>query len=184
MDNFNQNINKWPLGWKAKIGLILPSQEEGQTSYEYRSMCPDGVITLETRVMGCSNITMDMLERMREDAVYSAELLAVPKPDVITYEPTAASFILGVKGDQDYINEVQAKTGIKTTTGASSVSAALKELGVQKVLLCSRTTEEITVKEAKYLEEVGFIISHHYSFGEEESNASLKRITPWEFLIN
>jgi maleate isomerase len=178
MDSFNNT--KWPLGWKAKIGLILPSQEEGQTSYEYRSMCPEGVITLETRVMGCSNITMDMLTRMREDAVYGAELLAVSKPDVITYEPTAASFILGVKGDQDFINEVQDKTGIKATTGASAVSAALKCLGIQKVLLCARTTEEITIKEVNYLEEVGLKIGHHYSFGEEESNASLKRITPWE----
>jgi maleate isomerase len=178
MDNF---INtKWPLGWRAKLGIILPSQEEGQTSYEYRSMCPEGVITLETRVMGCSNITMDMLTRMRQDAVYGAELLSVAKPDVITYEPTAASFILGVKGVQDYINEVQEKTGIKTTTGASAVSEALTCLGIQKVLLCSRTTEEITLKEASYLEEVGFTISHHYSFGEEESNAALKRITPWE----
>ena len=178
MDNFNNS--KWPLGWRAKLGIILPSQEEGQTSYEYRSMCPEGVITLETRVMGCSNITMDMLTRMRQDAVYGAELLAVARPDVITYEPTAASFILGVKGVQDYINEVQEKTGVKTTTGASAVSAALKFLGIQKVLLCSRTTEEITLKEADYLKEVGFTISHHYSFGEEESNASLKRITPWE----
>jgi len=171
---------KWPLGWKAKIGLILPSQEEGQTSYEFRSMCPDGVITLETRVMGCSNLTMDLLKKMRADAVYGASLLAVAKPDVITYEPTAASFILGVKGDQDFINEVQEKTGIKTTTGASAVTAALKELGVKNVLLCARTTEEITIKEVNYLEEVGFKICHHYSFGEEVSNESLKRMTPWE----
>lgn len=33
MDDFNQNINKWALGWKAKNGLILPSQEEGQTRF-------------------------------------------------------------------------------------------------------------------------------------------------------
>ena len=53
-------------------------------------------------------------------------------------------------------------------------------MGIKKVLLCARTTEEITLKEKNYLEEVGFTISHHYSFGEEESNAGLKRITPWE----
>jgi maleate isomerase len=176
----NSRSLKEPLGWKAKIGLILPAQEEGQTSYEYRSMCPDGVITLETRVMGCSNITMVILKKMREDAVYAGMLLAVAKPDVITFSPTAASFIMGVKGDQDYINEIQDKTGIKTTTGASSVSAALKELGVQKVLLITRTPEEINIKKIDYLEEVGFKIGHHYTFAEEESNASLRRITPWE----
>lgn len=180
MSNLNAASTRWPLGWRAKIGLILPAQEEGQTSYEYRSMCPEGVLTLETRVMGCSDITMEMLQRMRQDAMYAAELLAVSRPDVITYEPTAASFILGVKGDQAYIDEVQAKTGINATTGASAVSAGLKELGAEKVILCARTKEEITIKEKEYLEEVGFRIIHHYSFGEEESNASLKRITPWE----
>ena len=180
MDKYSNPPLKWPLGWRAKIGFILPSQEEGQSSYEYRSMCPEGVIPLETRVMGCNDLTIEKLKRMREDAIYAAELLAVPKSDVITYEPTAASFILGVQGDQDFISEVQEKTGIKTTSGASAVSAALKELGVKRIMLCARVTEEITVKELNYLEEVGFDVAYHYSFGEEESSASLKRMTPWD----
>jgi maleate cis-trans isomerase len=180
MNSMNTDTGKWPLGWRAKIGLILPSQEEGQTSYEYRSMSPEGVVMLETRVMGYGNLTMDLLMRMRKDALYGAEVLAVARPDVITYEPTAASFILGVKGDREFIDDVQTKTGIKTTTGASSVAAALSELGTHKLLLCARTTEEITVKEISYLEDFGFEVVHHYSLGEEENYVSLKRLTPWE----
>jgi len=135
----------WPLGWKAKIGIITPSQEDGYVTYEFRKLCPDGVVTLTTRALG-GNLTMNMLNRMREDAAYAAELLAVAEPDVITYEPTAASFVLGVDGDRALIKEIQEKVGIPATTGASAVAESLKFLGVKKMILYAPTTEEITMK--------------------------------------
>ena len=51
-DIVNKVLKPYPLGWKAKIGILLPSHDTGYGSYEYRVLCPDGVVTLETRVMG------------------------------------------------------------------------------------------------------------------------------------
>jgi len=58
-------LKPYPLGWKAKIGILLPAQDTGYGSYEFRLLCPDGVVTLETRVAG-GKLTMDTLRRMRE----------------------------------------------------------------------------------------------------------------------
>ena len=69
-------LKPYPLGWKAKIGILLPAHDTGYGSYEFRVLCPEGVVTLETRVMGGS-LTLEELKKMRADAVHGAQLLAV-----------------------------------------------------------------------------------------------------------
>jgi maleate isomerase len=172
----------YPLGWKAKIGILLPAQDTGYGSYEFRLLCPDGVVTLETRVAG-GKLTMDTLRRMRESALYGAELLAAAGPDIITYEATAAGFILGVEGDKALIKEIQDKTGIKATTGATAVSESLRFLGVKEMVIYAATHEEITLKSVRYLEDLGFKVRDQVSLGEE-SLANINRITPWELHSN
>ena len=171
-------LKPWPLGWKAKIGMVIPSQEQGYVTHEFQTLCPDGVAILTTRAMG-GNLTMAMLKRMREDVVYGAKLLAVAAPDVITYEPTAASFVLGVEGDRALIKEIQDETGIPATTGASAVAESLKFLGARRIVIYAPTTEEITMKSVKYFRDLGFEVSGHESLGEE-INTNINRVTPWE----
>lgn len=176
------SLKPYPLGWKAKVGILLPSQDNGYGSYEFRMLCPDGVVTLETRVMG-GRLTMQNLKRMREDAVYGAELLAAAAPDVITYEATAASFILGVEEEKSLITEMQDITGIKATTGATAVTESLRFLGVKKMVIYAATTEEITLKSVNYFENYGFNVRGHVSLGKENL-ADINRITPWELYRN
>ena len=126
---------------------------------------------------------MDMLNRMRQDATYAAELLAVAEPDVISYEPTAASFILGVDGDKALIKEIQDKTGIPATTGASAVAESLRFLGAKKMILYAPTREEITMKSVKYFEDQGFEVRDHESLGEEIGD-NIQRMSPWEVYSN
>jgi len=45
-----KNLKPYPLGWKAKIGILIPAVDTGYCSYEFRVLCPEGVVTLETRV--------------------------------------------------------------------------------------------------------------------------------------
>jgi maleate isomerase len=172
----------YPIGWKAKIGILLPSQDTGYGSYEFRLLCPEGVVTLETRVMG-GRLTLENLKRMREDALHGAELLATAEPDVITYEATAASFILGVEGDRALITEIRDKTGIQATTGATAVTESLKVLGIRKMVIYAATTEEITLRSVQYFGDLGFTVRGHISLGEE-SLANINRITPWELYQN
>ena len=148
-------LKPWPLGWKAKIGVLIPSVDTGYCSYEFRVLCPDGVVTLDTRV-AMGKLTLENLQKMRGDALYGAQLLGSAGPDVITYEATAAGFVLGVEGDQALIREIEEKTGIRATTGASSVAASLEALGIKKVSIYAATPEEVTQFTVRYLADKGF----------------------------
>jgi maleate isomerase len=174
----NKSLKPYPLGWKAKIGILLPSHDTGYGSYEYRVLCPDGVVTLETRVMG-GRLTVDHLKRMREDAAHGAELLAAAEPDVICYIATAACFVLGVEGEKLLVKEIEQKTGIKAASGGSSVAEALKFLGVRTMSMYVPTNDEITAKSIKYFEDQGFEVRACESLGQE-SLPNINRMSPWE----
>ncbi|MCC6474849.1 MAG: hypothetical protein IT514_14030 [Burkholderiales bacterium] len=171
-------LKPWPLGWKAKIGVLIPAVDTGYCSYEFRVLCPEGVVTLETRVaMGA--LTLENLKKMRGDALHGARLLAAASPDVITYEATAAGFVLGVEGDAALIREIEETTGVRATTGATSVAASLAALGVQRVSVYAATSQEVTDYTIRYLRDRGFSVDDHLSvcFGHASEGF---RMSPWE----
>jgi maleate isomerase len=171
-------LKPYPLGWKAKIGVLIPAVDTGYCSYEFRVLCPEGVVTLETRVrMGA--LTLEMLRKMREDAVRDAMLLAAAGPDVITYEATAAGFVLGVEGDATLIREIEEATGIRATTGAASVAASLKALGIKKLSVYAATPEEVTQYTVRYLADKGFDVRRHESRSFSHASEGF-RVSPWE----
>jgi len=152
----------YPIGWRAKIGVLLPAVDTGWGSYDFRRLSPDGVVTLETRVpMG--KLTMENLRNMARDAVSAAKLLASAEPDVITYEATAAGFVLGVEGDSALLKEIEKTTGIPATSGASAVAESLRFLGVKQVSVYAATAEEITALTVRYLTDKGFTVVNHKS---------------------
>ena len=177
-DMRNKALKPYPLGWKAKIGILLPSHDTGYGSYEFRVLCPDGVVTLETRVMG-GRLTTEKLRGMREDAVHGAELLATAAPDVICYIPTAACFVLGVEGEKVLLKEIQDKTGIKAASGGTSVVEAFRFLGVKKMSMYVPTNKEITAMSKKYFEDQGLEVCACESLGEE-SLPNINRMSPYE----
>ena len=55
MENaFSKVLKPYPIGWKAKIGILLPAHDTGYGSYEFQVLCPEGVAILETRVTGAA----------------------------------------------------------------------------------------------------------------------------------
>jgi maleate isomerase len=179
--SMNKKVLKpWPLGWKAKIGILIPAVDTGYCSYEFRVLCPEGVVTLESRVaMGA--LTLENLRKMSGDALYGSKLLAQAMPDVITYEATAAGFVLGVEGDAKLIREIEEATGIRATTGASSVSASLSALGAKKISVYAATSEEVTKYTVQYLTDKGFTVCNQKSHSIAHAFEGF-RMSPWEVL--
>jgi maleate isomerase len=174
----HRNLDPWHLGWRAKIGLIMPSVEEGQAIYEYRTLLPEGVNTLETRVM-CREISPEELKKGRDEVLHAAEMLATAKADVIVYCATAATYVWGVAGDKAIIDEIEKKTGIKATTGASSVMAAFKFLGIKKMLVFSPYNEEVLKMGIKLFEDQGMRVAAYDSMGYTSTH-DIYRVPPWE----
>jgi maleate cis-trans isomerase len=175
-------LKPWPLGWKAKIGILLPAHDTGYGSYEFQVLSPEGVVILETRVMG-GNLTTDELKKMRADALHGAELLACAGPDVICYIGTAACFVLGVEGEKALMKEIEDRTGIKAAAGGDSVTEAFRFLGAKKISMYVPTNDEITKISIKYFEDQGLQVKDCMSLGEE-SIANINRFSPWEHYGN
>jgi maleate cis-trans isomerase len=174
----NKALKPWPLGRKAKIGVLMPAVDTGYCSYEFQVLCPEGVVTLETRVaMGA--LTLENLQKMRGDAIYGAKLLAAAKPDVITYEATAAGFVLGVDGDAALIKEMEETTGLRATTGASSVAVSLEALGVKRLSVFAATPKEVTDYTVRYLTDRGFSVLQQQSATFSHASECFE-LSPWE----
>ncbi len=177
-EDIHRNLDPWYVGWRAKIGMILPSVSEGIASYEYRAIFPEGVIPLETRVM-CRKITLEELKKGRAEVLYAAEMLATARCDVISYVATAATYVWGADGDAAVIREIQEKTGIKATTGASSVSDAIKFMGIKKIVLYTPYGEEVMKMGIKLFEDRGIKVAGSFATGYTDT-FDIYRVPPWE----
>lgn len=177
-----RSFKPYPLGWKAKIGILVPSHDSGYGPYEYRKLCPDGVVILETRVMG-GRITVENLQNMRKDALYGAELLAKANPDVISYIPTAACFVIGVEEEKALLEQMESRTGVKAVSGGTSVAEALRFLGARKISMYVPTNEEVTQMTVRYFEDQGFEVCAYDSM-YEENEENINRMSPQEIYGN
>lgn len=177
-----KSFKPYPLGWKAKIGILVPSHDTGYGPYEYRKLCPDGVVTLETRVMA-RRLTVENLQNMTKDAVYGAELLAAATPDVISFIATAPCFVIGVEKERALLEQMESRTGIKAVSGGTSVAEGLRFLGVKKMSMYVPTNEEITRMTVKYFEDQGFEVCAYDSV-YEENETNINRMSPQEIYGN
>ena len=167
-----------PIGWRARIGIIMPSGEQGQTVNEYEMMFPDGVVPLVTRMM-FRQPTIEDLTRMAKDAEYAAELLATAFPHSTSYTCTSGAFVMGVKYDREVIEKIAKITKAPATTMAYAVVEALRYMQAKNIVLISPYTEDIVAAELKYYGEQGFnVISHKDLLISQVSG--IMRISPWE----
>jgi len=175
-------LKPYPIGWKAKLGFLIPSHDSGYGSYEFQVMSPDGVVPLETRVM-VRKVAKDELERAADDALVGAEMLATAHVDILDYIATATCFVLGVKGEADLVKKMQAKTGIQSTAGGQSVVAALEFVGAKKILTYTPYNREVEDISRHYFEDSGFEIvgARNLQF-EDPSN--INRVSPYEILAD
>jgi len=141
-------------GWKAKIGLILPSPNI-VSEPEFNVMKPKGVSVHIARALLArkeNEHPAEGLKRMAEFTEDSAKLLATAEVDIITYGCTSGSFAKGVGFDEEIIRRIEDATGIPATTTSTAVLRALRQLGVNRIALATPYREEINVMEKEFLE--------------------------------
>ncbi len=71
-------------GWKARIGLILPSLNAVMEP-EFNTMAPAGISVHATKLLHRPGISIDELKKMAEGTEQAAELLATAGVDIISY---------------------------------------------------------------------------------------------------
>lgn len=160
-------------GWRAKIGVIYPAR--GYLVNEYNVIAPEGVAFAVTRI-SLERTTVKVLERMAGDLEACARLVAEAYPDVITFACTAASLISGKAGyDQELIEKIEkaaeevAGYRIPASTTSTAAVAALKKLGIKKLVLALPYIDEVNQREKAFLEDNGFEVLNMKAMEWEDS---------------
>ena len=160
-------------GWRAKIGVIYPAR--GYLVEEYSRIAPEGVAFAVTRI-SLERTTVDVLEKMANDVEACAKLVAEAYPDVITFACTSGSLISGKAGyDEELIRKIEkaaeevAGYRIPASTTSTAMVAALKKLGIKKLVLTTPYIDSVNQREKAFLEDSGFEVLKIKTMGWEDS---------------
>ncbi len=141
---------------RAKLGFVLLSSEQTIES-EMMHWAPEGVGIHFTRAVNPDQITAHNLAGMLDSLAPAASVLAPNADlDVLCYACTSGSVVMG---EGAVMAELQRgnPTPIPTTL-ISSVFAALKAIGAQRVVVATPYLKEINDIEERYMAERGFDI--------------------------
>ena len=166
-----------PYGWRAKIGLIVPSTNTVNEP-EFWRLAPPGVSIHTSRVMLLGKATEELYFQMAAGLDKAAEEIATAEVDVVAYGCTSGSFICPMP---QLLDGMAAKTNTPATAAAGAVVAALRALGAKRVAVATPYVKFVNDSEVRFLEQYGFTVTslHGLGLGEtQEERRGIGRVPP------
>jgi len=140
-----------PYGWKARIGLIVPSTNTINEPEFYR-LAPPGVAIFTSRVLLLGKMTEESYFQMAAALDRAAGEIATAEVDVVAYGCTSGSIICPLPQLLATLTE-KAKAPAIATAGA--VVVALRALGARRVAVGTPYVEFVNESERRFLESHG-----------------------------
>jgi len=140
-------------GTRARIGILVPSSNT-ITETEFNALKPAGISVHAAR-MFITHPTVETLARMNEDTEMAAKHIATAQPSVVAFACTTGSLLEGMGWDARLVARIEKITGVPTTTTATSVIRAFRELGIHKISVGTPYNEELNRLEADFFEKSG-----------------------------
>ena len=147
--------SKRPYGWRARIGLIVPSPNT-VTETEFWRMAPEGVSIHTTRLLYRADEVDDPVADMEQFLPQTLEELRGLEVDVVAYACTASALKTPHEETQD---EVAKGVGRPAVTTMGTILEAFKALGVTRIAVGSPYPEEVNKAERKYFESQGLTVT-------------------------
>ncbi len=147
--------SKRPYGWRARIGLIVPSPNT-VTETEFWQMAPEGVSVHTTRLLYRADEVDDPVADMEQFLPQTLEELRGLEVDVVAYACTASALKTPHEETQD---EVEKGVGRPAVTTMGTILEAFKALGVTRIAVGSPYPEEVNKAERKYFESQGLTVT-------------------------
>jgi maleate cis-trans isomerase len=166
-----------PYGWRARIGLIVPSTNTINEP-EFWRLAPRGVTIHTARATSTGEFSEAYFARLREAGQRCAEDLATAEVDIIAYGCTSGSIVCPL---EEIVDELTARTGIPAIATAGSVVAALRALKVRRVAVATPYVDFINEREEEFLTRHGFEVTslHGLRLGETQAERrSIGRVPP------
>ena len=147
------------LGWKGKIGLLVPDSNCNMEPHAY-AMVPEGVTVHSGRLKLGQAVTPESLKEMAEDIDREAAMLASIPVQVILLGCTSGTLLEGPGYDKKIIQRIEeASGGIPGLTTATAVLRALEKLNLKKIAVATPYIKSINDAEIRFLEGNGFRVT-------------------------
>lgn len=144
-------------GWRARIGLLIPSINTTMEP-EFNRMAPVGV-SIHAMRLEVSGFTPEGLIAMGKKVGLAAKIILDIGPEVIVFGCTSGSFVKGVGHDEELIQEIEKVTGRPAVATSSAVLEALNQLKIKKVAVATPYSQEINDSERVFLEGNGIKVT-------------------------
>lgn len=166
-----------PYGWRAKIGLIVPSTNTINEP-EFWRLAPKGVTIHTGRATLLGKATEESYFRMAEAVKVAADDLATAEVDVVAYGCTSGSIVCSL---QDIVTDLQERTKVPAVATAGAVVAALRALGAKCVAVATPYVDFVNESERRFLQDYGFDVASLLGLrlGEtQEERRGIGRVPP------
>ena len=169
------NINN--LGWRGKVGLILPSPST-VTEPLFYALAPQGVSFHSSRTF-ISGTGVEAVRAMEKEKDRAVRELASARPDCIVDCCTAGGVLRGLEADKAFCMEVERDTGIRTISTIQAVLEAMEMLKLRRLVITTPYPEETDKLEQSFFEKNGFSVVNMRGLDIKEG-WRLAEVTPQE----
>ena len=167
---------------KFRFGHIDPAAVEARRArrgpgYEFYQIVPTNIM-LVTAVLGIKDFTREAVETAIPNYWNCVDALAEEKVDVFVLGGTPVSAHLGRSRVVRLLKEAEDKTGIRGDAPLEAPIAAMQHLGLKKIAVGGRWTDEFNRAVIRYLEEGGINvvgITKRGQWGKEALPCPLRR---------
>jgi maleate isomerase len=147
-------------GWRARIGLLQPGIVSDTNPYEFYMMAPEGVQMLQTS-LGIASLSKENYARAIAGLEAPVQRLLPRKPDVLI-QTGIPPLVHGGWGVEETLRQRVAKlTPIPYVTDAAGSIAAMKAVGIRRVVVVSAFVDPLPGLITTYLGHAGIDVVAH-----------------------
>jgi maleate isomerase len=165
------------LGWRGKVGLILPSANT-VTEPVFYALAPAGVSFHASRTFITGTAVEDILA-MEKDKERAVRELASTQPDCLVDCCTASGIVRGLKEDQTFTAAVAKQTAVPTLSTLQLILQALEAMRITRLVMTSPYPEAMDRLESTFFQANGFTVLKARGLGLREAT-QLAQVPPEE----
>jgi maleate cis-trans isomerase len=140
-----------PYGWRAKIGVIVPSTNVC-TEAEWARVMPEGVSFHVARTLLTGATSQDSYNKLADGAEGAAQQLKTAEIDLVSFVCTSGSFMV----DRDALNaKMGSAANAPSSTTADAILAAFEKLNITRVALATPYLDLVNATELEFLSRHG-----------------------------
>ena len=139
---------------KHKIGVLAPRSIIETQPYQFYSMAPPGVILVMTP-MGLREFSAADIDRITVGLDEKLDLLMERGVEIIAASGVPLPLLLGIEGHDRLLAHITSHTGVPATSSMEYVVSAAKALGITKLVVANKWSEEMNQTMAAFFAREG-----------------------------